>query len=69
MKLSDFNKKLKERILVMDGAMGTQIQSKKLLEDDFRGELYKKFHKDLKGNNDLLNLTQPEISRKFISLS
>ena len=61
MKITDFNNKLKERILVMDGAMGTQIQSKKLLEDDFRGELYKKYDKDLKGNNDLLNLTQPEI--------
>ena len=65
MKLSDFNKKLKERILVIDGAMGTEIQSKKLSEEDFRGELYKKYSKDLKGNNDLLNLTQPEIIKEI----
>ena len=65
MKLTDFNKKLKERILVMDGAMGTEIQSKKLSEADFRGELYKEYDKDLKGNNDLLNLTQPEIIKEI----
>jgi len=65
MKITDFNKRLKERILVMDGAMGTQIQSKKLSEEDFRGELYKKYSKDLKGNNDLLNLTQPEIIKEI----
>ena len=65
MKLSDFNRKLKERILVTDGAMGTEIQSKKLSEEDFRGELYKEYDKDLKGNNDLLNLTQPEIIKEI----
>ena len=65
MKLTDFHKKLKERILVIDGAMGTEIQSKKLSESDFRGELFKKYNKDLKGNNDLLNLTQPEIIKKI----
>lgn len=65
MKLSDFNRKLKERILVIDGAMGTEIQSKKLSEEDFRGELYKEYDKDLKGNNDLLNLTQPEIIKEI----
>ena len=65
MKITDFNNKLKERILVMDGAMGTEIQSKKLKEMDFRGELYKKHNKDLKGNNDLLNLTQPGIIKEI----
>ena len=65
MKLTDFHKKLKERILVIDGAMGTEIQSKKLSESDFRGELFKKYNKDLKGNNDLLNLTQPEIIKEI----
>tara|TARA_Y100000590_G_scaffold81318_1_gene90395 strand:- start:7513 stop:11166 length:3654 start_codon:yes stop_codon:yes gene_type:complete len=64
-KITDFNNKLKERILVMDGAMGTEIQSKKLKEIDFRGELYKKHNKDLKGNNDLLNLTQPGIIKEI----
>ena len=49
MKITDFNKKLNERILVMDGAMGTEIQSKNLSESDFRGELFKKYNKDLKG--------------------
>ena len=52
---------LKERILVMDGAMGTTIQNYKLQESDYRGEKFKDFQKDLKGNNDLLSLTRPEI--------
>ena len=65
MKITDFNNRLKERILVMDGAMGTQIQSKKLSEDDFRGDLFQEYNKDLKGNNDLLNLTQPEIIKEI----
>jgi len=61
----EFAKLLNTQILVMDGAMGTQIQSKKLSEDDFRGELFKKYNKDLKGNYDLLNLTQPEIIKEI----
>ncbi len=52
---------IKDRILVLDGAMGTMIQRHKLTEDDFRGERFKDFHKDIKGNNDLLSITQPEI--------
>jgi 5-methyltetrahydrofolate--homocysteine methyltransferase len=51
------------RILVLDGAMGTQLQELKLGEDDFRKERFKDWPKDLKGNNDLLTLTQPEIVR------
>ena len=52
---------LKERILVIDGAMGTMIQRHKLAEADYRGERFKNWHCDIKGNNDLLNITQPEI--------
>ena len=52
---------LKERILVIDGAMGTMIQRHKLTEADYRGERFKDWPSDLKGNNDLLNITQPEI--------
>jgi 5-methyltetrahydrofolate--homocysteine methyltransferase len=52
---------LKERILVIDGAMGTMIQRHKLEEKDYRGERFKDWPSDLKGNNDLLCLTQPDI--------
>ncbi len=52
---------LKERILVLDGAMGTMIQKYKLEEADFRGDRFKDFHLDLKGNNDLLSITKPKI--------
>jgi 5-methyltetrahydrofolate--homocysteine methyltransferase len=52
---------LKERILVIDGAMGTMIQRHKLKEEDYRGERFKDWHLDVKGNNDLLNLTKPDI--------
>lgn len=54
---------LKERILVIDGAMGTMIQRYKLSEEDYRGERFKDWPSDLKGNNDLLCLTQPQIIR------
>lgn len=50
-----------ERILIIDGAMGTMIQRYKLEEADYRGERFKDYHLDVKGNNDLLNLTQPQI--------
>ncbi len=56
---------IKERILVLDGAMGTMIQRHKLSEEDFRGERFAGFHKDIKGNNDLLSITQPEIIREI----
>ena len=52
---------LKERILILDGAMGTMIQQRKLDEAAFRGERFKEWKKDLKGHNDLLNLTQPAV--------
>lgn len=54
-------KAVKERILVLDGAMGTMIQRHKLEEADYRGEQFKNAEKPLKGNNDLLSITRPEI--------
>ena len=52
---------LKTRILLLDGAMGTLIQKHKLDENGYRGEIFKDFMYDLKGNNDLLSITQPQI--------
>ena len=52
---------LKSRIMVIDGAMGTMIQKHQLEEEDFRGEEFKNHPKNLKGDNDLLSLTRPEI--------
>ena len=51
---------LNERILILDGGMGTMIQNRKFSESDFRGERFKDWHCDIQGNNDLLVLTQPE---------
>ena len=51
---------LKKRILVLDGAMGTMLQRHNFSEEDFRGERFKNFQHPLKGNNDLLSITQPE---------
>ena len=51
------------RILLLDGAMGTMIQAERLAESDFRGERFKDWAQDLKGNNDLLSLTQPQVIR------
>ncbi|MCR5866286.1 MULTISPECIES: homocysteine S-methyltransferase family protein [Aquincola] len=56
---------LKQRIVVIDGAMGTMIQRYKLTEADFRGERLKDHPKDLKGNNDLLVLTRPDVIREI----
>jgi 5-methyltetrahydrofolate--homocysteine methyltransferase len=58
---------LKRRILVLDGAMGTEIQGHRLSEADFRGTRFADFEHDLKGNNDLLTLTQPAIIREIHS--
>jgi len=57
----DIRKELENRILVIDGAMGTMIQRHKLQEADYRGERFKDWHSDVKGNNDLLSITQPQI--------
>jgi 5-methyltetrahydrofolate--homocysteine methyltransferase len=56
---------LQQRILILDGAMGTMIQRYKLSEADYRGERFKDWPSDLKGNNDLLVLTKPEVIREI----
>jgi len=56
----------KERILLLDGAMGSLIQSYQLEEEDFRGEIFKDSTHDLKGNNDLIGLTRPELLQEII---
>ena len=58
--MSKIHEAIKERILILDGAMGTMLQRYKFEEEDFRGERFKDFPHPLKGNNDLLSLTQPE---------
>ena len=60
---SQLRKLAAERILVLDGAMGTMIQALKLEEEDFRGARFAAWNRELRGNNDLLNLTQPEAIR------
>jgi 5-methyltetrahydrofolate--homocysteine methyltransferase len=62
---TDFASLLAQRILILDGAMGTMIQSYKLGEADYRGERFADFAYDLKGNNDLLCLTQPHIIQEI----
>jgi 5-methyltetrahydrofolate--homocysteine methyltransferase len=67
--MSELLKAMKDRILILDGAMGTMLQRSKFTEEDFRGERFKDFHKPVQGNNDLLSLTQPkaiaEVHRKY----
>ena len=63
--INELQQTLTKRIMFMDGAMGTMIQSYKLSEDDFRGEQFKNHSHDLKGNNDLLVLTRPEIIQEI----
>ena len=55
------HKRLEQQILIIDGGMGTMIQSYKLDEQDYRGQRFSDWHADLKGNNDLLVLTQPQL--------
>lgn len=59
--MSNIVQELEKRVLVIDGAMGTMIQQYKLEEKDYRGKRFANWHKDLKGNNDLLSITQPQI--------
>ncbi|WP_372760523.1 homocysteine S-methyltransferase family protein, partial [Litorivivens sp.] len=56
---------LQNRILVIDGAMGSLIQSYKLEEPDYRGERFADFHIDIKGNNDLLSITRPDVIKEI----
>ena len=64
-KAAQLERLLGERILILDGAMGTMIQSYKLAEADYRGKRFAAFAQDLRGNNDLLSLTQPAIIREI----
>ncbi|HRH05352.1 MAG TPA: homocysteine S-methyltransferase family protein, partial [Burkholderiaceae bacterium] len=52
---------LAQRIVILDGAMGTMIQRFKLTEAQYRGDRFANFHKDVKGNNELLSLTRPDV--------
>jgi len=61
--MSNIESALESRILIIDGAMGTMIQKYKLEEADYRGERFKDWPSDLKGNNDLLSITRPDIIR------
>ena len=68
--MSTIQEEIKKTILVLDGAMGTMIQQNHFSEEDYRGEQFKDFHISVKGNNDMLSLTQPEaikeIHRKYL---
>jgi len=63
--MSNIYKALQERILVLDGAMGTMLQAYKFSESDFRGEIFQDHKLPLKGNNDLLSITQPKIIKEI----
>ena len=63
--MTNIKELLKHRILIIDGAMGTMIQRYKLTEQDYRGERFKDWPSDIKGNNDILCLTQPHIIREI----
>src|ERR1700710_667138 len=60
-RLSALQKALKERILILDGGMGTMIQSYRLEEEDYRGKRFADWPSDVKGNNDLLILSRPDV--------
>ena len=55
---------LNKKIVYLDGAMGTMIQQYYLKEEDFKGDMFKSFSQELKGNNDLLSITKPEIIKE-----
>jgi len=61
----DIRKELEKRVLVLDGAMGSLIQTYKLTEADYRGEQFKNAPKDQKGNNDLLSITRPDVIKEI----
>lgn len=64
-RLVQLEKDLQERILILDGAMGTMIQGYRLEEEHYRGERFADHHSDVKGNNDILAMTQPQIIREI----
>lgn len=67
--MKNIYQEIQKRILVLDGAMGTMLQQYNFTEEDFRGERFKDYPTPLKGNNDLLSITQPEavkeVHRKY----
>lgn len=67
-RLATLERLLAERVLVLDGAMGSMIQGYGLTEADFRGELFKDHPRDLKGDNELLCLTRPDVIREIHDL-
>ena len=64
-RLAALHDALKQRILVLDGAMGTMVQRYQLTEEQFRGDRFKDHAKDLRGNNDLLSITRPQVIREI----
>ncbi|SDZ83505.1 methionine synthase [Microbulbifer marinus] len=64
-RLQQLQAALAKRILILDGAMGTMIQREKLEEADYRGARFTDFHQDLKGNNDLLSVTRPDLIERL----
>ncbi len=64
-RIDALHKAIKERILILDGGMGTMIQSYKLKEADYRGARFADYHMDIAGNNDLLCITKPEVIREI----
>ena len=62
---NDLRDILNQRILILDGAMGTMIQQEKLVEEDFRGDVFKNHECELKGNNDLLSITRPDVIKNI----
>jgi len=63
--MANIREELKKRILVLDGAMGTMIQQYKFTEEDYRGEQFKDWHLSVKGNNDMLSITQPKAIKEI----
>lgn len=63
--MSRIQEEIKKRILVLDGAMGTMIQQYNFSEEDYRGKQFKDFHVSVKGNNDMLSITQPEAIKEI----
>ncbi len=66
-RIDALHKAINERIVILDGAMGTMIQLSNLQEDDFRGERFKDHHADLKGDSDVLAMTRPDLIRQIHS--
>src|SRR2546430_14936072 len=64
-RIQELARLLDERLVIIDGAMGTMIQMQKLDEAAFRGERFKDWPRDVKGLNDLLDITQPELIEKL----